>query len=148
MISLNATVRDNKTKGQLSDIRNNGNVPAIIYGGEDQNEKISISKKILKSLIESENFLSSIITLNVEGKTQKVLPREIKYDGLCNHSHKICQLGLMGATSSLFRNRFGLGILCPRRVESFKQLPLALRATPHVALCTESVVSIPNVNDM
>jgi large subunit ribosomal protein L25 len=54
-------------------------VPAIIYGGEAQNEKISISKKLLKSLIEKENFLSNIVTLNVDGKSQNVLPKEIKY---------------------------------------------------------------------
>lgn len=80
MNSLDANIRNTKTKGELNSLRNNGNVPAIIYGGEAQNEKISISKKILKSLIENENFLSSIITLNVDGKTQKVLPRDIKYD--------------------------------------------------------------------
>ncbi len=80
MNSLDANIRDTKTKGELNSLRLKGNVPAIIYGGADQNEKISISKKILKSLIDNENFLSSIITLNVEGKTQKVLPREIKYD--------------------------------------------------------------------
>ncbi len=80
MISLNATVRTNKTKGQLNAIRLSGNVPAIIYGGKEENEKISISKKILKSTIEKENFLSSIITLSVNGKNQNVLPREIIYD--------------------------------------------------------------------
>ena len=80
MNSLDANIRNTKTKGELNSLRNKGNVPAIIYGGETQNEKISISKKILKSLIESENFLSSIINLKVDGKTQKVLPREIKYD--------------------------------------------------------------------
>jgi len=80
MISLDATVRTNKTKGQLSTIRLNGNVPAIIYGGKEENEKISISKKILKSTIEKENFLSSIITLTINGKNQNVLPREIIYD--------------------------------------------------------------------
>ena len=80
MNSLEANIRNNKTKGELNVLRNSGNVPAIIYGGEAQNEKISISKKILKSLIDSENFLSSIITLNIDGKSQKVLPREIKYD--------------------------------------------------------------------
>ena len=80
MNSLDANIRNTKTKGELNSLRNKGNVPAIIYGGEAQNEKISISKKILKSLIESENFLSSIINLKVNGKTQKVLPREIKYD--------------------------------------------------------------------
>ncbi len=79
MNSINANFRNTQTKGELSSLRNNGNVPAIIYGGEAQNEKISISKKLLKSLIEKENFLSSIVTLNIDGKTQNVLPKEIKY---------------------------------------------------------------------
>ena len=79
MNSLDANIRENKSKGQLSAIRNKGDVPAIIYGGKDKNQKISISKKFLKVLIEKENFLSNIITLNVDGKTQNVLPREVKY---------------------------------------------------------------------
>ena len=79
MNSIDANIRNTKTKGELSALRNNGNVPAIIYGGEAQNEKISISKKLLKSLIEKENFLSNIVTLNVDGKSQNVLPKEIKY---------------------------------------------------------------------
>ena len=76
---LDANIRDTKTKGDLSVLRNNGNVPAIIYGGKDQNQKISISKKLLKSLIEKENFLSNILSLNIDGKSQNVLPREVKY---------------------------------------------------------------------
>ena len=48
MISLNAITRNNKTKGELSSLRKDGNVPAIIYGGKEENEKISISKKLLK----------------------------------------------------------------------------------------------------
>jgi len=79
MNSIDANIRNTKTKGELSALRKNGNVPAIIYGGEGQNEKISISKKLLKSLIEKENFLSNIVTLNVDGKSQNVLPKEIKY---------------------------------------------------------------------
>ena len=79
MNSLDANIRNSKTKGDLSSIRNNGGVPAIIYGGEAQNEKVSISKKLLKSLMDKDNFLSNIVTLNVDGKTQNVLPREIKY---------------------------------------------------------------------
>ena len=46
----------------------------------DQNQKISISKKIFKSLVDKENFLSNILTLNIEGKTQNVLPRDIMFD--------------------------------------------------------------------
>ena len=80
MNSLEVNIRDTKTKGELNSLRDNGNVPAIIYGGEAKNEKVSVSKKLLKSLIEKENFLSNIISLNVDGKTQNVLPKEIKYD--------------------------------------------------------------------
>ena len=79
MISLDANIRNTKTKGELSVLRNSGGVPAVIYGGESQNETVSISKKLLKSLIDKENFLSNIVTLNVDGKPQNVLPREIKY---------------------------------------------------------------------
>ena len=80
MNSLEASIRNTKSKGDIRSLRVAGNVPAIIYGGSAQNEKISISKKILKSLIEKENFLSNIITVNLNGKTQKVLPKEIKYN--------------------------------------------------------------------
>ncbi len=79
MNSLEANIRENSTKGQLNAIRNNGDVPAIVYGGKDKNQKISISKKLLKALIEKENFLSNIITLNIGGKPQNVLPREVTY---------------------------------------------------------------------
>ena len=79
MNSLEANIRNNSTKGQLNTIRKSGEVPAIIYGGKDQNQKISISKKLLKTLIEKENFFSTIISLSVDGKPQDVLPREIKY---------------------------------------------------------------------
>ena len=79
MNSLEANIRNDSTKGQLNALRKNGNVPAIIYGGKDKNQKVSISKKLLKTLIEKENFLSNIITLNVDGKPQNVLPREVKY---------------------------------------------------------------------
>ena len=63
MNSLEANIRNNETKGQLNAIRDNGNVPAIIYGGKDENQKIHISKKLLKTLIEKENFYLVLLPL-------------------------------------------------------------------------------------
>ena len=80
MNTLEANVRNTKSKGEIRSLRSNGNVPAIIYGGTEKNEKISVSKKTLKILLEKEGFLSSVITLNVDGKNQNVLPREIDYN--------------------------------------------------------------------
>tara|TARA_Y200000002_G_scaffold89356_1_gene71770 strand:- start:122 stop:865 length:744 start_codon:yes stop_codon:yes gene_type:complete len=79
MNSLEANIRESSSKGQLNALRNKGDVPAIIYGGKDENQKVAISKKLLKVLIEKENFLSNIISLNINGKSQNVLPREVKY---------------------------------------------------------------------
>ena len=80
MISIEATNRSSKTKGDINNIRNSGMVPAIIYGGTEENKKISIDKKKLKNFIEKESFLSNIIALNIDGKSLSVLPREITYD--------------------------------------------------------------------
>ena len=80
MNSLEVNTRNTKTKGDVRSLRLNGNVPGIIYGGTDQNQKVSVSKKTLKFLINKENFLSNIITLSLDGKPQNVLPREITYN--------------------------------------------------------------------
>ena len=80
MNSVDVTIRDTKTKGEIRSLREQGNIPAIIYGGTDQNQKISISKRMIRSLIDKENFLSNILTLNIDGKPENVLPKEIKYD--------------------------------------------------------------------
>jgi len=80
MNSLEANTRSTKTKGDVRSLRLAGNIPGIIYGGTEQNQKVTILKKTLKNLIAKENFLSNIITLNLDGKPQNVLPRDITYN--------------------------------------------------------------------
>ena len=80
MNSLEANTRNTKSKGDVRSLRLAGNIPGIIYGGIEQNQKVTILKKTLKSLLEKENFLSNIITLNLDGKPQNVLPREVTYN--------------------------------------------------------------------
>ena len=82
MNSLEASIRNTKSKGEVNSLRQKGEVPAIIYGGTEENQKVSLSKKQIKYLIEQENFLSNIISLNVDGQSIKVLPREVSYDTL------------------------------------------------------------------
>jgi len=80
MSSLEATIRNSKTKGDLSSLRRKGEVPAIIYGGSEESQKISLSKKQIQNLIDQENFLSNIVSLNVENNKISVLPRDISFD--------------------------------------------------------------------
>ncbi len=80
MSLLAATIRDTKTKGEVKSLRIKGMVPGIIYGGEEPNQKISVSVKEVKNLLNKENILSNIISINIDGKEQKVLPRVIDFD--------------------------------------------------------------------
>lgn len=80
MSLIQATIRNTKTRGELNTLRKSGDVPGIIYGGENENEKISLSKKEVKNLINKENFLSNVISIKLDEKEQKVLPREITFD--------------------------------------------------------------------
>ena len=80
MNSLEANTRNTKSKGDVRSLRLAGNIPGIIYGGVEQNQKVTVLKKTLKILIAKENFLSNIITLELDGKPQNVLPREITYN--------------------------------------------------------------------
>ncbi len=80
MSLIAATIRETKTKGEVKSLRNKGMVPGIIYGGEEPNQKISVSVKEVKNLLNKENILSNIISLNIDGKEQKVLPRVIDFD--------------------------------------------------------------------
>jgi len=79
MNNLKAIIRENKTSGEINRLRAKGLIPAIVYGGKDPNTKISIEKKYLKSILNSESFLSTVIELDIDGKKQKALPKEIAY---------------------------------------------------------------------
>ena len=79
---IQATIRETKTKGQVNTLRKKGEVPGIMYGGKNSNEKISLSKKEIVNLISKENFLSNVISINLDNKEQKVLPRDIAFDNI------------------------------------------------------------------
>tara|TARA_Y100000590_G_scaffold28876_1_gene32311 strand:- start:815 stop:1564 length:750 start_codon:yes stop_codon:yes gene_type:complete len=80
MSTIEATIRNTKTKGDINSLRIKGDIPAIIYGGSEKNQKISLRKKNVKNLIEKENFLSNIISINLDGKSENVLPKELVWD--------------------------------------------------------------------
>jgi len=80
MSLIQAIIRNTKTRGQINTLRKKGEVPGIIYGGENANQNISLTKKEVKNLIDKENFLSKVISINLEGKEQQVLPRDIAFD--------------------------------------------------------------------
>ena len=82
MSNLEANLRSDITKGKNNILRKQGMVPGIVYGGQDKNELISVSKKHLKLLLDKENFLSNVLKIKINEKEINVLPREVSFDVL------------------------------------------------------------------
>lgn len=99
MNSLEAVTRKLSTKGHLTNLRKNGNVPAVVYGGKDQNLNVALSKKEVTNLLQKENFSSNVISLNVDGKSFQVLPREIAFDTVTDEPIHIDFLRIVTGTN-------------------------------------------------
>ena len=80
MSNLEANLRSETSRGKNNILRKQGMVPGILYGGEEKNELISISKKQLKVLLDQENFLSNVLKIKIKDKEINVLPREVAFD--------------------------------------------------------------------
>ena len=80
MSNLKAIKRENTSTGSTNKLRTSGFIPAILYGGKDPNQKISIEKKAIRDIINSDNFLSKVLELDIDGKKEKVLPRDVAYN--------------------------------------------------------------------
>jgi len=80
MNTLKATKRTTASTGQINKLRSEGFIPAILYGGEKNNLKISLKKLHLQNIINTETFMSKVFDLDVDGDLEKALAREISYD--------------------------------------------------------------------
>ena len=80
MNNLKAIKRENTSSGSNNKLRSEGLVPAILYGGKEANKNISIEQKDIKNLIHSDTFLSKVLDLEVDGKKEKVIPRDIAFN--------------------------------------------------------------------
>ena len=70
--NLKATKRVSKTSGELSALRSKGLIPAILYGGNNTNLKISVDEKLLNKVFNSDSFLSTIIDLDIDGQKERL----------------------------------------------------------------------------
>ena len=79
MSDLKAIKRENTSSGSNNKLRLEGLIPAILYGGKDSNQNISVKKKEIQSLVYSDTFLSKVLELDIDGKKEKVIPRDVAF---------------------------------------------------------------------
>ncbi|SDZ94460.1 50S ribosomal protein L25/general stress protein Ctc [Microbulbifer marinus] len=78
-IKLNASVRSDEGKGASRRLRRlEGRVPGIVYGGKAEPQSISVLQKELFKALENEAFFSSVLSLDIDGKEDKVILRDLQ----------------------------------------------------------------------
>ncbi|NWH07769.1 MAG: 50S ribosomal protein L25/general stress protein Ctc [Alphaproteobacteria bacterium] len=77
---LSAYTRPGTGTGAARAVRRDGKIPGILYGGEKANEPIAVDAKQLTGLVNTGRFTSMLVVLDLEGREQRVLPREVQLD--------------------------------------------------------------------
>jgi large subunit ribosomal protein L25 len=77
--TLNAKLREDAGKGASRRLRRLANeVPAIVYGGSKKPQMISLEFKELAKQLDNEAFYSHIINLEIDGKAQDVILKDLQ----------------------------------------------------------------------
>jgi large subunit ribosomal protein L25 len=75
-----ASARSGSGKGAARSVRREGRIPAVIYGGGQAPESITIDYKTINQLIYAGHFLTTIFEIEVDGKKQRAIPRDYQLD--------------------------------------------------------------------
>lgn len=79
VISLPASARERAGKGAARATRRAGNIPAVVYGNKEAPTLIAVEPKLLKQQLGRSGFFTRLFDIDVGGKTQRVLPRDVQY---------------------------------------------------------------------
>lgn len=76
--TFSADSRGAQGKGASRRLRRAGKVPAILYGGNAEPETLAIEHRKLLVVIEDERFYSSIVELQIDGRTQAAIVKDLQ----------------------------------------------------------------------
>jgi large subunit ribosomal protein L25 len=76
-LTLPAEARERAGKGASRQLRRQGRVPAVIYGGKEEPTMIHVEEKELIKQLDTGHFMNSIVELEVDGKKLRTLPKDV-----------------------------------------------------------------------
>ncbi len=78
-LTLSAETRDRAGKGASRELRRQNRIPAVIYGNKKDPEMIHVEEKALVKLLMTGHFMNSVIELDLGGKKQIALPKDVAF---------------------------------------------------------------------
>jgi large subunit ribosomal protein L25 len=83
-IALVAEPRQGNGKGPAHQLRFSGRIPAVMYGPETEPTSLAIEERAFRTAMKQAGGQSTLFTLDVNGKQNKVILREIQRDPVSN----------------------------------------------------------------
>ncbi len=72
-------IERSKETGSTYSLLSKGMVPGIVYGKGTEPTKIAFENKVLLKLMHTGSFYSTILDIDIDGKSEKVLPKQLQY---------------------------------------------------------------------
>ena len=78
-LTLPAETRDRAGKGASRELRNQGRVPAVVYGANQEPLSIHVEEKLLAKMLSTGHFMNSVVMIDAGGKTTRTLPKDVQF---------------------------------------------------------------------
>ncbi len=95
---LKAEARERVGKGSARELRRNGLIPAVIYGDKQAPVSIALSTNEVTKRIHAGGFMTTVATIDVDGKKYKVLPKDYQLDPVRDFTMHVDFLRVSGNT--------------------------------------------------
>ncbi|MFC5757091.1 50S ribosomal protein L25/general stress protein Ctc [Rhizobium sp. GCM10022189] len=95
---LKAEARERVGKGSARELRRNGFIPAVIYGDKQAPISIAINTNEVTKRIHAGGFMTTVATIDVDGKKYKVLPKDYQLDPVRDFTMHVDFLRVSGNT--------------------------------------------------
>jgi large subunit ribosomal protein L25 len=78
-LTLPAETRERAGKGASRELRNQGRVPAVVYGANQEPLSIHVEEKLLAKMLSTGHFMNSVVMIDAGGQTTRTLPKDVQF---------------------------------------------------------------------
>lgn len=78
-LTLSAEARERAGKGASRALRNQGRVPAVVYGEKQEAQPIHVEEKALVKVLNTGHFMNSVVMIDVGGSQTRTLPKDVQF---------------------------------------------------------------------
>ena len=78
-LTPSAETRERGGKGASRALRNEGRVPAVIYGNKEEPLSIHVEEKLLVKALNTGHFMNTVVMIDAGGQTHRTLPKDVQF---------------------------------------------------------------------